>query len=92
MWISLEKMRPGRPLHDADRLPWRRAVVGWVDGRLAAHEPGITTCSTLKRAYQHITIGSGQGVRLVFLRRRACDPRADLAAPAPLLPPTLLRR
>jgi len=34
---------------------------------LAAHKPGIVTCSNLKRAYRQITIGSRQGVRLVFL-------------------------
>ena len=51
----------------ADRLPWLRAVARWIDDRLAAHKPGIVTCSNLKRAYRQITIGSRQGVRLVFL-------------------------
>ena len=53
---------------DADRLPWLRAVAAWIDERLAAHEPGIITCSNLKRVYRQITIGSRQGVRLVFLK------------------------
>jgi len=47
---NVEKMRSGRPLDDADRLPWLRAVAAWIDERLAAHEPGIITCSNLKRA------------------------------------------
>ena len=64
---NVEKMRSGHPLDDADRLPWLRAVARWIDDRLAAHEPGIITCSNLKRAYRQITIGSRQGVRLVFL-------------------------
>ena len=34
---------------------------------MAAHKPGIVTCSNLKRAYRQITIGSRQGVCLVFL-------------------------
>ena len=63
---NVEKMRAGHPLDDADRLPWLWAVAGWIDERLAAHEPGIITCSNLKRAYRHITIGNRQGVRLVF--------------------------
>jgi gluconokinase len=65
---NVEKMRAGHPLDDADRLPWLRAVAGWIDERLAAHEPGIITCSNLKRAYRQITIGSRPGVRLVFLK------------------------
>ena len=65
---NVEKMRFGHPLDDADRLPWLRAVARWIDDRLAAHEPGIITCSNLKRAYRQITIGSRQGVRLVFLK------------------------
>jgi gluconokinase len=65
---NVEKMRAGRPLDDADRLPWLQAVARWIDEQLAAHEPGIITCSNLKRAYRQITIGSRKGVRLVFLK------------------------
>jgi carbohydrate kinase (thermoresistant glucokinase family) len=65
---NVEKMRSGRPLDDADRLPWLQAVARWIDGRLAAHEPGIITCSNLKRAYRDITIGRRSGVRLVYLK------------------------
>jgi carbohydrate kinase (thermoresistant glucokinase family) len=65
---NVEKMRSGQPLDDADRLPWLQAIARWIDDRLAAHEPGIITCSNLKRAYRQITIGSRQRVRLVFLK------------------------
>lgn len=65
---NVEKMRAGHPLTDADRLPWLHAVARWIDNRLAAHEPGIITCSNLKRAYREITIGNRTGVRLVYLK------------------------
>jgi carbohydrate kinase (thermoresistant glucokinase family) len=65
---NVEKMRAGHPLTDADRLPWLQAVARWIDDRLAAHEPGIITCSNLKRAYRDITIGDRAGVRLVYLK------------------------
>lgn len=65
---NVEKMRAGRPLNDADRLPWLEAVARWIDERLAAHQPGIITCSNLKRTHRQITIGSRKGVRLVFLK------------------------
>lgn len=65
---NVEKMRSGRPLNDDDRLPWLRAVAAWIDARLAAREPGIITCSNLKRAYRDITVGDRQGVTLVYLK------------------------
>lgn len=65
---NVAKMRRGKPLNDADRLSWLQAIARWVDQRLAAHQPGIITCSNLKRAYRQITIGSRQGVHLVFLK------------------------
>ena len=65
---NVEKMRAGRPLDDADRRPWLERVAQWIDERLAAGEPGIITCSNLKRAYRRITVGERKGVTLVFLR------------------------
>jgi carbohydrate kinase (thermoresistant glucokinase family) len=65
---NVAKMRAGHPLDDADRLPWLQAVARWTDGQLAAHAPGIITCSDLKRAYREVTIGPRRGVRLVYLK------------------------
>lgn len=65
---NVEKMRAGHPLTDEDRWPWLARVAQWVDDRLAAHEPGIITCSDLKRAYRKITIGDREGALLVYLR------------------------
>jgi hypothetical protein len=48
--------------------PGCRAVARWIDDRLAAHEPGVITCSNLKRAYRDITIGNRAGVRLIYLK------------------------
>jgi gluconokinase len=89
---NVEKMRAGHPLDDADQLPWLRAVAGWIDERLAAHEPGIITCSNLKRAYRQITIGSRPGVCLVFLKgdEHVIHERIALRQHR-YMPPTLLR-
>ncbi len=65
---NIEKMRSGQPLNDQDRLPWLQAIARWIDERLAAHQPGIITCSNLKRAYRNITIGTRRGVTLVYLK------------------------
>src|SRR5215472_7685621 len=89
---NVEKMRSGHPLDDADRLPWLRAVAGWIDERLAAHEPGMITCSNLKRAYRQITIGSRPGVRLVFLKEDEHTIHARIEQRQHrYMPPTLLR-
>lgn len=65
---NVEKMRAGLPLNDDDRRPWLAAVARWIDERLAAGEPGIITCSALKRAYRRIIIGDRKGVTLVYLQ------------------------
>jgi carbohydrate kinase (thermoresistant glucokinase family) len=65
---NVEKMHSGQPLDDQDRRPWLQAVARWIDRQLAAHQPGIITCSNLKRAYREITIGSRRGVTLVYLK------------------------
>jgi carbohydrate kinase (thermoresistant glucokinase family) len=65
---NVAKMRAGRPLDDADRRPWLERVAGWIDDRLRAGEPGIITCSNLKRAYRDITLGRRSGVTLVYLK------------------------
>jgi carbohydrate kinase (thermoresistant glucokinase family) len=90
--VNVAKMRAGRPLNDHDRLPWLRAVARWIDERLAAHEPGIITCSNLKRAYRQITIGNRPGVRLIYLKgdERLIHDRIVKRHHA-YMPPSLLR-
>jgi carbohydrate kinase (thermoresistant glucokinase family) len=89
---NVEKMRSGQPLDDADRLPWLHAIARWIDDRLAADEPGIITCSNLKRAYRQITIGGRQGVRLVYLKGEEQIIHERIAQRQHrYMPPTLLR-
>jgi carbohydrate kinase (thermoresistant glucokinase family) len=89
---NVAKMRAGRPLNDDDRLPWLQAVARWIGERLAAHEPGIITCSNLKRAYRQVTIGSRRGVRLIYLKgdERLIHDRIVKRHHA-YMPPSLLR-
>lgn len=66
---NVEKMRAGTPLTDADRDPWLHEIARWIDARLAAGEPGIITCSALKRRYRQIIVGDHDGaVRIVYLK------------------------
>ncbi len=65
---NVAKMHAGIPLTEADRLPWLKRVAAWIDAQRAAKQPGIITCSALKRSYREIIIGDRSEVRLVYLR------------------------
>jgi carbohydrate kinase (thermoresistant glucokinase family) len=43
-------------------------VAAWIDGQRAKKQPGIVSCSALKRSYRQIIIGDRPEVRLVYLR------------------------
>jgi len=51
---NVAKMAAGHPLTDDDRWPWLRRVRGWIDEHVAAGQPGVVTCSALKRAYRDV--------------------------------------
>jgi ribose 5-phosphate isomerase A len=65
---NIAKMHAGIPLTDADRLPWLERVAAWIDEQRAKKQPGIITCSALKRSYRQTIIGDRPQVRLVYLR------------------------
>ena len=65
---NVAKMQAGIPLTDADRQPWLERVTAWIDGQRARKQPGIITCSALKRSYRRTVIGARPEVRLVYLR------------------------
>lgn len=65
---NVARMHAGIPLTDADRQPWLESVAAWVDAQRASKQPGIITCSALKRSYRRIVIGDRPEARLVYLR------------------------
>jgi len=66
--VNVAKMHAGIPLTDADRKPWLERIAAWIEGRRAAKQPGIITCSALKRSYRDVVLGDRPEVRLVYLR------------------------
>lgn len=58
---NVAKMAAGVALTDVDRAPWLELVRGWIDERVAAGEPGIITCSALKRCYRDAVRGPHVG-------------------------------
>ncbi len=64
---NIARMAAGFPLTDADREPWLGAVAAWIDRQRAREQPGIISCSALKRAYRQVIIGDRPNVRLAYV-------------------------
>lgn len=86
---NVAKMATGHPLDDEDRWPWLAAIRAWIDEHVAAGEPGLVTCSALKRSYRdklrndHVVFVVLHGSRDVLLGRLAA--RQGHFMPATLL-------
>ncbi len=88
---NVRKMQSGTPLTDADRVPWLAAVRCWIDARVTAGEPGMITCSALKRAYREGLVGGRPQVRLLYLRAdRALLEHRLARRTGHFMPPSLL--
>ena len=61
-------MSAGVPLTDADRAPWLAAVGRWIDGWIAEGQPGVISCSALKRAYRQTLSEGRPQVRVVYIQ------------------------
>ena len=60
---NVEKMASGHPLDDEDRWRWLAKVAEWIGEHIDAGEPGIVTCSALKKSYRDVL----RGERVVFV-------------------------
>ena len=88
---NIEKMSHGIPLTDADRAPWLAAVRAWIDARVSAGEPGMVTCSALKRSYRDTMVAGRDNVRILYLRADPAVIEEHLAKrTGHFMPPTML--
>ena len=86
---SIEKMKSGQPLNDADRWQWLDTLAA----QLAAHAEGaVLTCSALKRAYRERLRAAVPGLRIAHLsiERDAALQRVAARASQHLFPPSLV--
>ena len=65
---NIDKMASGQPLTDEDRWPWLHLIADWISARGQAGEPGVVTCSALKRSYRDVLRAGGRNVVFVYLR------------------------
>src|SRR5450432_247594 len=89
---NIAKMSSGRPLSDDDRMPWLRQIAHWIDARRKSGEPGVITCSALKRSYREFLAKDRVGVIFIYLKTsidaaaRHLECRHDHFMPPSLLP------
>jgi gluconokinase len=89
---SVEKMRNGHPLTDADRWPWLDRLAGTLRDAAAEHGLVVAACSALKQRYRE-RLGTVSEVPMAFILldtdpqelRRRVDSRTDHYMPASLL-------
>ncbi|HEU4907259.1 MAG TPA: gluconokinase [Propionibacteriaceae bacterium] len=62
---NVAKMSAGIPLDDEDRWPWLDTIAAWIKHKTERGEPGLVTCSALKRSYRDRL--RGPNVVFVFL-------------------------
>lgn len=65
--VNIDKMSRGVPLTDQDRMPWLRAIGGWIDERSGAGRSAVLACSALKRGYRDLLLDGRPQVRIAFL-------------------------
>lgn len=70
--VNVEKMRSGQSLTDEDRWPWLDKIAEWITEHSRHGNPGIVTCSALRRIYRDRLMSAG----VVFVHLHA--PRAVL--------------
>lgn len=68
---SVDKMRAGIALEDADRWPWLDRIGQHLAGATAAGRGRVVACSALKRAYRDRIRALAPKVRFVFLHGSA---------------------
>ena len=86
---NIEKMATGHPLNDDDRWPWLDKIAQWITQHTDAGQPGIVTCSALKRIYRDIL----RGENVVFVHLAGSRDQIGQRLTARLdhyMPPSLL--
>lgn len=65
---SLDKMRGGVALSDADRLPWLERLRELISNCLERNQNAVLACSALKWSYRRTLSGDDPRVRFVYLQ------------------------
>jgi gluconokinase len=88
---NVEKMRKGQPLTDDDRWPWLTSIGDWISAKESVGEPGVVTCSALRRAYRDLLRQDRPHVRFLHVEApsQVIQDRME-HRPGHYMPPSLL--
>jgi gluconokinase len=92
---NVARMAAGRPLTDADREPWLRAIAEWIGAHEGSSRGAVVACSALRRRYRdvlrdgHPTVVFVQLVAAVAELEDRLGTRTGHYMPASLLPSQL---
>jgi 6-phosphogluconate dehydrogenase (decarboxylating) len=95
---NILRMSGGSALSDDERGPWLDAIADWIDERIERGEPGVVSCSALRRSYRdrlrrpevtfvHLDCPPEQLARRVERRTGHFMPRSLLASQLATLEP-----
>jgi gluconokinase len=88
---SVEKMRGGTPLTDADRWPWLDRLGTALRDALAEGGTAVAACSALRRAYrQRLCLAAGTPIRFILLDNEPQVILRRMRGRAHFMPPALL--
>jgi gluconokinase len=92
---NVARMAAGRPLTDADREPWLRAIAEWIGRHEGSARDAVVACSALRRRYRDVLREGRRSVVFVQLvapvteLERRLGTRTGHYMPASLLPSQL---
>ena len=87
---NVAKMSAGRPLGDADRLPWLESLADWARERDDIGSSTLTACSALRRSYRDILRRGGDHTFFVHLHGDKGMLLERMGSRDHFMPPTLL--
>ncbi len=89
---SVEKMRAGTPLTDADRAGWLERLRGEIARFLANGAPLVLACSALRESYRQALARPGEDIGFVYLKGTFAQIHPRISGrPDHYMPASLLR-
>jgi gluconokinase len=88
---NIAKMSAGKPLDDADRLPWLRSLAGWAGDRHRDGTSTVMTCSALRRRYRDVLREGADNTYFVHLVGDRAMLLERMSGRQHFMPPALLK-
>lgn len=88
---NIEKMSVGKPLTDADRLPWLTKISSAIQTKADTNQTCIVACSALKLRYRKLLLSNINQAKIIYLRGNKENIATRMNARVHFMPPALLQ-